>query len=237
MKALSTHLGLAVALAALSACDHGATAQPSSNPTPPQQPASKPGPPPEEVPMHIAREPSLTEVKRDAPKPGGAPPIEIEPNADGQTVTVREFYPAGWLYTERVEKLVEGGKRVRHGPLKAWHENRQLMQIGEYTDGKLSGHWTYWDDQGGRERQGDYDQGLRSGDWREWFPNGQLKSMGLFHVNLAEGPWKFWHDNGQLMGQGEFINNKREGQWMFWLPDGTVDANQTGIYEDNHRVR
>lgn len=192
---------------------------------------------PEPASQRLAPESSLTERFVQPPQPGSPPASELIPSPDAATVTVRDYHPNGWLYTERVEKLTPDGKRVRHGPLAAWFENRQLMFTGEYTDGKKSGRWVYWNDMGAREREGEQEDDRREGEWREWHANGQLKSQGLFHANLAEGPWKFWHDNGQLFAEGEFINNKREGQWMFWLPDGSVDGNQAGVYSAHQRVR
>ena len=162
-------------------------------------------------------------------------PVNPKP---GELVRVKEFHENGQLATERTERVLEGGQRVRQGAMKAWHENGQLYVDGGYDDdGRLSGRWKYWNDDGELQREGDYEKGLREGDWIENWPNGRRYSQGFIHVGLLEGPWKYWHDNGQQLAEGEYVNNLRAGEWLFWLPDGAPDAAQSGTYEKNTKVR
>ncbi|MBM3989500.1 MAG: toxin-antitoxin system YwqK family antitoxin [Planctomycetes bacterium] len=151
---------------------------------------------------------------------------------------MREFHPNGRLFTERSERLGESGSSTRVGPMKTWFENGQLRCEGAYDDeGKLGGHWRYFDERGVLLREGDFASGLREGDWVEYHANGRKRYEGLLHRGQNEGPWKYWHENGQLMAEGSFLNNAREGAWRFFDEQGAPDARFTGLYQNNERVR
>jgi antitoxin component YwqK of YwqJK toxin-antitoxin module len=170
--------------------------------------------------------------------PGVARVQEPAEAAPGALVRVREFHPNGSLFTERSERLGEQGSSTRVGPMKTWFENGQLRCEGAYDDeGKLSGHWRYWDERGALQREGDFAAGLREGDWVEYHANGRKRYEGLLHLGQNEGPWKYWHENGQLMAEGSYVNNAREGTWLFFDEQGAPDARLTGFYEKNVRVR
>lgn len=163
---------------------------------------------------------------------------EPEQAGPGQVVRVREFHPNGRIFTERSERIGEGGAGTRVGPMKTWFENGQLRCEGAYDDeGKLTGHWRYWDERGALVREGDYALGLREGDWVEFHANGRKRYEGLLHLGQNEGPWKYWHENGQPMAEGSYVNNRREGPWLFWDEQGVPDARLTGLYKDNVRVQ
>lgn len=230
----SSFLFVAV-LAFAAACDRPPDTTPAKTPTN----ATATLAPPSGDPAQIA--PTKAPHEEPGPKTekmplGTPPPTKIITNPDG-TQTVLQYHANGNLYVEFGQKTGPDGKPMRHGLIRAWHENGEQQQIGSYRDGKLSGHWRYWDDMGHLEREGDYDESKREGEWKEFYPLGQLKSAGLYHVDWREGPWKTWHSNGKLESEGEYINNKREGVWKFWLEDGSVDTDHTGVWKDNHRVQ
>ncbi len=159
----------------------------------------------------------------------------------GDLVSIQEFHSEGVLATERTERVVLDGagkpQQVRQGPMRAWHLNGKLKIEGGYdSEGKLTGHWRYFDDQGQLQREGDYADGMREGDWIEIYPNGKPQRRGFIHVGLLEGPWKHWYDNGQLEAEGEYANNKREGTWLFYFPDGKPDAARSGRYVNHAKV-
>lgn len=170
--------------------------------------------------------------------PGIARVQEPADAGPGALVRVREFHPNGGLFTERSERLGEQGASTRVGPMKIWFENGQLRCEGAYDDeGKLGGHWRYFDERGVLLREGDFASGLREGDWVEYHANGRKRYEGLLHRGQNEGPWKYWHENGQLMAEGSYLNNAREGAWRFFDEEGAPDARFTGFYEKNQRVR
>ena len=211
------------------ACSPDSEARPDS--TPPSLPSSS------LEAVERASSADASSVPLTAP-PGVARVQEPAEAAEGATVRVREFHPNGKLSTERSERIGPADSRTRVGPMKAWFESGQLRIEGGYDEqGKLSGHWRYWDERGALLREGDYANGLREGDWVEFHPSGLKRSEGLLHVGQNEGPWRYWHENGARMAEGSYVNNLREGAWTFWDESGAVDARLTGYSEKNVRVR
>ncbi|MCC7013472.1 MAG: hypothetical protein IT454_12990 [Planctomycetes bacterium] len=164
--------------------------------------------------------------------------VETPTNAKaGDQVHVKEFHPNGQLATERTELVLPDLKRVRVGPMKAFWENGALRVEGGYDDeGRLAGHWKYFDDAAQLLREGDYESGMRTGEWVEFHPNGRKRSQGFVHANLFEGAWVYWHDNGQKMAEGSYINNRREGVWLFWNEKGEPDPQFTGSYKNGEKL-
>jgi len=201
--------------------------------------SEQPGPSSSSVAPAAAVESLTIERGADVPavQPGVARVQEPADAAPGAVVSVREFHPNGRLFTERSERLGEQGASTRVGPMKTWFENGQLRCEGAYDDeGKLTGHWRYWDERGALLREGDFAAGLREGTWVEFHANGRKRYEGLLHLGLNEGPWKYWHENGEPMAEGSYVNNRREGAWLFWDERGELDARLTGFYKDNVRV-
>lgn len=202
-------------------------------------------------PVPVGTAPSVQETPAPPPVPAvetppsgtGAPAnfaARVDTPADakpGDQVNVKEFHPNGVMSTERTEIVTAENKRVRVGPMRAWWENGALRIEGGYDqEGKLSGRWKYYDQQGQLQREGDYDLGMRSGDWVEFHPNGKERSRGFVHANLNEGQWVYWHDNGQKMAEGSYLSNQREGVWLFWDEKGQPDKQYTGTYKQGVKI-
>ncbi len=155
----------------------------------------------------------------------------------GELVTVREFYETGELYTERTERVVAEGQRVRVGKMRAQWENGKTRLEGEYDDqGRLTGHWRYYFETGALEREGAFETGKHSGVWTENWLNGKLRYEGFYHLGLREGFWRTWHENGAPESEGEYVNNLRTGPWKFWTADGNPDPALTGEYAANVKL-
>ncbi len=155
----------------------------------------------------------------------------------GELVSVREFHENGQLYTERTERVAGERERVRVGAMRAfWEDGKPRLEGGYDDQGRLSGHWLYYFENGVLEREGDYLEGKHTGDWVENWPNGKRRYEGFYHVGLREGLWRTWHENGARESEGEYRNNLREGAWKFWLPQGGEDRAQSGLYAGNVRI-
>ena len=61
------------------------------------------------------------------------------------------FYPDGTPWSQSV--YIKG---MLNGPTVTFHENGKRNYLGEYTDGKRSGKWTFWDTSGVVKEEIDY---------------------------------------------------------------------------------
>jgi hypothetical protein len=211
---------LALVLASCGGCKSDTPpAKPSATAPAVSTPPSPPGPPALPAPLNQPAE-------KRTPQPEHGERVE----------TVTQNYPSGAKQTERQEIVSADGTRMRHGPIKVWHESGGLMLEGIYNLGAIDGVWTYYYPSGKLERHAQFVDGKQEGIWTEWWENGQKRSEGLYAAGKAEGPWHFWFENGQSQAEGEYKNGLREGAWKFFDPQGNVGAD-TGMYSAGKKVQ
>jgi antitoxin component YwqK of YwqJK toxin-antitoxin module len=74
----------------------------------------------------------------------------------------------------------DGGKWIRHGLFRAYHENGQLASEGEYENGLETGVWRDYHDNGQLAAEGEYRNGKENGRWRFWTSSGQLEKETVY---------------------------------------------------------
>ena len=128
---------------------------------------------------------------------------------------------------ETTYRVYPGGRKIRHGPERAWYADGQLQWERDFLDGEPTGVWRSYYPDGTQESETWPGQdptgpaeGERIASW--WHPNGRLSSRGPIVYGARSGTWEFWHDNGALAGRGSYAANRREGLWTFWTRDGSV---------------
>ena len=75
--------------------------------------------------------------------------------------------------------------------------------------------------------QGNYKDGKRTGEWQAFFENGKLNSDEFFTEGQTDGKVTVYYENGQKMYEGENKMGKLAGVWHYWddkgKPTRTVD--------------
>ena len=88
---------------------------------------------------------------------------------------------------------------------------------GAYRDGKKTGVWTAWWDNGKKQSQGPYVAGDRSGTWAYFDEKGRQTSQGelrtIGNVEKKQGRWTYWHANGTKSQEGTFREGRKDGAW------------------------
>jgi len=115
---------------------------------------------------------------------------------DGEVIRQQNYYEDGQL------ELVNISDGQPSGQYKAYHENGQLMQIGEF------------------------DNGTRIGEWKFYHNNGKLQTIGKFESGKQTGEWRYYHENGELKGLGRFENGNKIGEWKIYDEDGKLTETQ-----------
>ena len=136
-------------------------------------------------------------------------------------------------------RVFPGGRKLRHGPERAWYADGSLQWEREYADGEPAGRWRAWFPDGTPEsetfpdpRPGAYGDEPRTASW--WYPNGQLSSRGPTVRGAREGLWTSWYEDGTRRSEGRWVGGRKEGEWTLWHPDGRVAAR--GAYRADVRV-
>ncbi|MCB9733126.1 MAG: toxin-antitoxin system YwqK family antitoxin [Deltaproteobacteria bacterium] len=81
-------------------------------------------------------------------------------------------------------------------------------------------HWTFWHDNGQKEKEGTFRDGEASGRWTFWYPDGQVMFDGGFEDGQEQGPWSGYYPDGAKRFGGEYEKGKPAGAWQTWGPTG-----------------
>ena len=82
--------------------------------------------------------------------------------------------------------------------------------LGEVNDGKVSGLWTKWYENGQKESEETFKDGKRDGLGTWWYENGQKNSEGKFKDDKKDGLWTRWVYYGQKESEETFKDGKHE---------------------------
>ena len=92
--------------------------------------------------------------------------------------------------------------------------------IVRVKDGKKDGLWTWWYENGQKNKEGTYKDGKMDGLWTRWHENGQNKTETTFKDGKGNGLATSWHENGQKDSEGTFKNGKPNGLVTSWHENG-----------------
>lgn len=136
---------------------------------------------------------------------------------------------------ERSVKCVmeDQGRVFQHGPFLDFYPYGNKKLSGEYEQGKRSGLWVYWTEEGQVETQERYenDQLLRREEVdeieshkqysqykvTEWYPSGVKKLEGVMRDKQRHGRFREWNEKGVLERQSDWRAGKLTGfdSWFF----------------------
>jgi len=85
-----------------------------------------------------------------------------------------------------------------------FYPNGKTKTIGEYKDGKRTGEWLAWYENGVPWSQAHFENGLKNGESIVYYPNGQKRYIGYYNNDEKTGVWKFFDEQGKLIKTEDF---------------------------------
>lgn len=133
--------------------------------------------------------------------------------------------PGRYKQKGRVEITGNPGKKyyVEVGPWTYWYQNGQKEKEGAFTRGVRTGPWRFWYDNEIRMKAGSFDRlGREEGLWKYWYRNGLPEKEGTYRAGIPDGHWTFWYDQPPPAREreGSFKAGKKDGFWVCWYPNG-----------------
>ena len=117
----------------------------------------------------------------------------------------------------------------RSGTFKRRALNGQVLERGNYRDGKLQGDWASYYSDGTPHARGHYVAGLRDGVWREWHENGKLWLEGAYRDGKRAGPWVEYDFTGTKSFEGSYANDRLDGAWRSYSFGGGERASGRSV--------
>ena len=126
------------------------------------------------------------------------------------------FFPKGKMKSEGDYK---DGKKT--GVWKYYHENGNLMQTGSYMEDKAEGTWTWYYENGKLLRQETYKNGKEIGDAQEFNDStARVIAQGAYVDGQKDGSWIY--EIGDMKITGKYADGKEDGTWKEYYKDGKV---------------
>jgi antitoxin component YwqK of YwqJK toxin-antitoxin module len=162
--------------------------------------------------------------------------------ADGQFIAT-DYYSSGQrqsdtFTTSNRQALLTAGDNERLGMTQksftTYHANGTKKSEGSFNDGKKTGEWTDWYENGEVEAKSSYnDDGNQTGELTFWYENGNVRAKSSFNDNgKLTGEWTVWYENGKIKFKGSYNDDGNQtGEWTYWYENGEVETK--GSYNDN----
>ena len=79
----------------------------------------------------------------------------------------------------------------------------------------MVGHWTFYYENGIKEKEGSLVDGNADGLWVFYDDNSKKSQEGSFTNGTKEGQWTAWFEDGRL-SEGYYANGKKDATWTSW---------------------
>jgi len=90
-----------------------------------------------------------------------------------------------------------------------YFSNHQVESEGEYDqNGKRNGTWTYYFNNGDKNRIETYKNGVKNGKEVQWYKSGKKMYEGEYLNNLPNGTWTIWNEEGKKMETTKYDNGQ-----------------------------
>jgi antitoxin component YwqK of YwqJK toxin-antitoxin module len=133
---------------------------------------------------------------------------------------VNYYYKSGKMYFQTPVKSLDPDL-YSDGEIKYFSENGEKLKTITYQNGILNGLAQEFFPDGKLQLQGNYTDGKKSGIWKQWDQDGKY-GIGSFDNDVPEGKWIFYYADGALKSEGKFRNGAQTGVWTEYTEKGDV---------------
>ena len=116
------------------------------------------------------------------------------------------------------EGYIQDGRRT--GVWLWYYENGVIRATGEYRDGRRTGRWIWRYPSNVKQAEGHFVDDAFNGLWTWWHPNGVFWSQGSFKAGALDGRWVNWYDTGRKKMEGHYKDGKMQGRFYLWHAPG-----------------
>jgi|GEM_PF-3425048 len=146
-----------------------------------------------------------------------------------QDLKEKKIYEYGTRLSEK--GFEKNGKR--EGRWQYYDINEELSVEKDFKNGIQDGEWLAYE-KGKILTRGTFKNGKSTGLWTFYFDNGNVYETGLQIDNKREGLWKRYYETGEIFLVGKYINDKEDGIWKLFYKDGKTKS--TWYYKDGRNI-
>lgn len=102
-----------------------------------------------------------------------------------------------------------------------YHKNSSTPYSGKFSNSR---------------EKGNYLNGKKSGLWLTFRDNGQISEKYFYKEGKADGPYEDYYPDGQLGSKGIKREGRKEGYWVFYRMTGDIDKQLSGFYSNGDKI-
>lgn len=115
------------------------------------------------------------------------------------------------MVTKRLSEVYYTIGEYKHGPIKRFSKNGQLIFSAMCVNGKLHGMKYRWYEDGTPRECVFYNHGIKDGVLRMWKPHGILSEESFYQNGKLEGLFQKWNESGELIARKNFKQGRLHG--------------------------
>ena len=78
-------------------------------------------------------------------------------------------------------------------------------------------------------------EGRKTGYWEEYWDNGALDRKGSYINGLMDGMWEIYYIDGELYSRGSYKDGERNGEWFYYNYDGKLEYKT--LYKNGDKIK
>lgn len=95
-------------------------------------------------------------------------------------------------------------KGVEDGKVEFYYFSGEILEQGEFDNGKKSGKWVRWFQSGIKQAEAFYNKGEKEGVWQIWDERGVKRYLMNYAEGNKVGVWIMWDEKGQISNKKEY---------------------------------
>jgi antitoxin component YwqK of YwqJK toxin-antitoxin module len=153
-------------------------------------------------------------------------PTDVEPSWDGIMCPAGTGMDPSTVNQDARWCLDYGG--AKSGPFLRFYPGQvQVKEAGQHAQGKRTGTWATWSQEGYLLSMGEYVDGERNGEWWFWRGDGTPVETGVYAAGQRSGKWTAWYATCVKEWEGSFASGLKDGVWSTWWPTGILQDRST----------
>jgi antitoxin component YwqK of YwqJK toxin-antitoxin module len=116
------------------------------------------------------------------------------------------------------------------GDYKSYYQNGNLKAAGLYLNGKKTGRWVYYYENGNKKEIINFDdKGRKIGDYKSYYENGNLKEEGeyVIQIIIKKKRVESKDENYEYFLFDEDMTEIKTGKWEYYKPNGKLKKKVT----------
>lgn len=151
----------------------------------------------------------------------------------GRELEYEYYYVRGKM--DMADTAPEPGRRVRHGYYRKHYGNGEHREEGQYTDGRMTGRWVTYSEDGSLQAEGDFSDGR--GKVTGYHPNGNVRFAGAFIQSHSGRPEETSLPSDELRSHAMWDGISPSGRQLDYWESGTQKREVVPLPGEGERKR